>query len=77
MTHELKLTEPFFSEVFTGNKNFELRKNDRDFNVGDILVLYEFDQRTRKYTGLYVRKQIKFILKDYPGLEEGYCILGL
>lgn len=32
MTHKLKLTKRYFSEVLGRNKNFELRKNDRDFH---------------------------------------------
>lgn len=38
-THELKLDIKYFDDVKTGKKNFEIRKNDRDFEVGDILEL--------------------------------------
>lgn len=41
-THELKLDVKYFDEVKDGNKNFEIRKNDRDFKVGDILELKAF-----------------------------------
>lgn len=41
--HELKITEPYFSDVAFGSKNFEIRKNDRDFKVGDILILRKWD----------------------------------
>ena len=77
MTHKLKLEKRYFSEVLGRNKNFELRKNDRDFRVGDILILREWDSDEEKYTGSFIRRRIKFILRDYPGLEEGYCILGV
>jgi len=38
-THELKLDIKYFDDVKSGKKNFEIRKNDRDFKVGDILEL--------------------------------------
>ncbi|KXT63177.1 DUF3850 domain-containing protein [Lactococcus sp. DD01] len=41
-THELKLDVKYFDEVKNGTKNFEIRKNDRDFKVGDILILKAF-----------------------------------
>ena len=41
--HKLKLLPGFFKEVLLGNKNFEIRKNDRNFHVGDLVTLNEFD----------------------------------
>ena len=38
-THELKLDINYFDEVKSGKKNFEIRKNDRNLQVGDVLVL--------------------------------------
>lgn len=38
-THELKLDIRYFDDVKSGKKNFEIRKDDRDFKVGDILEL--------------------------------------
>jgi hypothetical protein len=76
MTHELKILPQYYKEVKEGNKNFELRKNDRDYKVHDII-------RLRAWDGEYVDKaplerQIKYILKDCPeyGLKDGYVILG-
>lgn len=48
-THELKLDIKYFDEVKDGNKNFEIRKNDRDFKVGDILELKAWTEDTEKY----------------------------
>ncbi|WP_285046665.1 DUF3850 domain-containing protein [Lactococcus petauri] len=49
-THELKLDIKYFDEVKNGTKNFEIRKNDRDFKVGDILELKAFKD------GFYAKK---------------------
>lgn len=42
MIHELKLESEYFPMVGEGIKTFEIRKNDRDFRVGDILRLREW-----------------------------------
>jgi hypothetical protein len=37
-THELKVEPRFLDALLDGTKAFEVRKNDRDYQVGDILV---------------------------------------
>ncbi len=39
--HDLKTDHEAFQNTVSGNKCFEIRKNDRYFNVGDILILRE------------------------------------
>ncbi|MCT3132946.1 DUF3850 domain-containing protein [Lactococcus lactis] len=48
-THELKLDIKYFDDVKSGKKNFEIRKNDRDFQVGDILELKAWDNSLWQY----------------------------
>lgn len=38
-THYKKLVQPFFDDVWDGKKMFELRKNDCNYTVGDLIVL--------------------------------------
>lgn len=75
--HELKCLPEYFHEVWTVKKRFELRKDDRDFRVGDRVLLREFDGE--KYTGREVMCGILYILRGCPeyGLADGYCILSL
>lgn len=73
--HELKLGATFFGDVAAGVKNFELRKNDRGFKTGDGLRLNEIKDGAE--TGRYIDADIIYMLEDYTGLAEGYCILGI
>lgn len=41
MIHQLKCEAKYFEELCSGAKTFEVRKNDRDFHVGDYLALNE------------------------------------
>lgn len=76
MLHELKTYPKYFQETIEGNKLFEIRKNDRNFQVGDVLLLKEWDNI--KYTGREVGAMIGYILDDkFIGLAEGYVALGL
>lgn len=73
--HDLKILPQYFEDVKSGRKRFELRRDDRDFRIGDIFILREWNG---KYTGRYYLGSISYILrgcKDY-GLMDGYCIFG-
>ncbi len=76
MTHGIKILPEYFRPVEDGIKRFELRKNDRDYQVGDKVIMREWDGE--QYTGNKVIVDIEYILKDCPeyGLADGYCIFG-
>ena len=75
--HELKILPQYFQAVWNGTKTFELRKDDRDYQRGDILVLREWDGE--KYTGSALCVKVTYILQDADkyGLENGYVIMGV
>lgn len=77
MDHTIKTLQPYYDDVVNGKKNFEIRRNDRHYQVGDKLILMEYD--ARGITGRSITKTISYILKDCPqyGLYDGYCILGI
>ena len=47
--HELKILPEYFKAQKAGKKNFEIRKNDRDYKVGDKLVLKEYDPKAKEF----------------------------
>lgn len=57
-THELKIYPKYFEAILDGKKTFEIRKDDRDFQVGDSIVLKEWDNI--KYSGREIQAIIKY-----------------
>lgn len=73
--HNLKILPQYFEEALKGKKPFEVRLNDRDFKLGDIVVLEEWDGE--KYTGREISGKIKYILTDeFKGITPGYVVFS-
>ena len=76
--HTLKTIQPYFNDIISQRKNFELRQNDREFQEGDLLCLQEYDDKFHTYSGLVAHRKVSYILEGgIYGLEEGYCVMGL
>ena len=76
MTHELKIYKKYLDAILNGEKMFEIRKDDRGFRVGDILLLKEWDNI--KYSGRELKVLITYILYDnFIGISPGYVALGI
>lgn len=74
--HQLKILPRYYKKVGSGEKTFEIRKDDRGFKVGDLLELCEFEDG--QYTGNSYLTEITYIhYGGEYGLEEGYCILSI
>ncbi|MCX6812032.1 MAG: DUF3850 domain-containing protein [Candidatus Berkelbacteria bacterium] len=58
-----KIWPEYFEAVKSGKKKYELRLNDFEVNVGDFLVLEEWNPATKKYTGRKIKKQVTFVDK--------------
>lgn len=76
MIHELKIFTEFFAAVACGVKRAELRKNDRNYQVGDTLHLCEFNQVTGLRTGEYINVTVKHIA-DVGAWLPGYVLLSI
>lgn len=79
--HILKTVNPYFSLVNLDKKEqrktLELRLFDRDYKVGDYLILREYNQSTGIY-GNYCVRLITNIITDYSeALKPGYCALSI
>jgi len=77
MVHELKIWPQYFRDVWAGRKTFEVRRKDRDYRYGDMLVLREFDPKANSYTGNQIVAEITYILDHQDFVLPGHVILGI
>lgn len=82
--HKLKTLAPYWERVQSGEKTFEIRKNDRDFQVGDILELEYYNpnepiQQVYNYNiPLIIKVQVKYIFNGGKfGLDVDYCVMAI
>lgn len=77
-THWLKTWPEFYQALVDGAKTFEIRRDDRGFQVGDELILEEYDPtlHQRCYTGRALARRVTYVLRGM-GLQDGYVCLGL
>lgn len=76
--HALKTWPDFFDAMLSGKKRFEIRKNDRDFQVGDRLLLREWIPSGEFYTGRKAYFYVDYIL-DAPkfGMRSGFVVMSV
>ena len=78
VVHELKTWTEFYDDILSGFKTFDVRKNDRDFQIGDIVCFMDWDKEKDEYLGSKTRYKISYILYGGQfGIEQGYCVLGI
>lgn len=75
--HYLKILPEYFQAVRKGIKSFEVRLNDRNFQVGDTLILEEYDLVKKVKTGAWVPEEIIYLLHDKTYVKDGYVVLGI
>jgi hypothetical protein len=83
-THVLKTRPSQFNAMLNQRKGHDLRRDDRDFRVGDRVLFYEHDDNSDLYTGRVLKAKIGYItsssnpcaLSD-EALADGFCILTI
>ncbi len=83
-THTVKSWIEFFEPISRGEKVHELRFDDRNYQVGDVLSLQEYDPHASKYTGRTLKVQITYLTSaerpcamSNAGLNKGFVILSI
>ncbi|WEA53357.1 DUF3850 domain-containing protein [Weissella paramesenteroides] len=86
--HELKLDDVYFNDVRDGKKTFEIRKNDRDFEEGDLLALSRYKDGSYCYWNFFSKFHNSDIhnadtllmlvtyVTDYEQ-KDGYVVMGI
>ena len=74
--HTLKTVQPYYGRVLSGQKTFDLRLNDRDFQTGDKALLVEYDSENNTFSGKQSEVEITYVLREFKGIEKNYCVFG-
>jgi hypothetical protein len=78
MLHELKTWPEYFIPVLKGVKTFESRNDDRHFQVGDRLLLREWDPKLNHFTGRKLTCEITYKLNGGQfGIVTGWCVMAI
>ena len=83
--HRLKTLPSYFAALKIGDKTFEVRRNDRDFAVGDRLVLCEYDPSDNAetfydghYSGHELTYDVTYVMHGGRfGLDGDYVVMGI
>ncbi len=82
--HTLKCWLTYFEAIERGEKNFEVRRDDRGFQKGDVLILLCYNERAGMYMKrrdgqiAEVRRRISYILTGGQfGIQPRYVVMGL
>lgn len=76
MFHHLKIYPDFFESIIDGSKTFEIRKNDRDYHVGDYLYLNEYFPK-KGYSYRFIKVLVTYVFSDSLYVKDGFVILGI
>jgi hypothetical protein len=76
MTHALKTIPAFFADIASGKKQFEVRKNDRNFKAGDKILLQEYDPE-KGYTGQEWEGSITYLMDNPDYCKKGFVIFSI
>lgn len=72
--HNLKIKAEYALPKFNGDKMFEIRKNDRNYEVGDVVMynIIDNEELNRKFVAKFYK--ITYIT-DYAQ-QDGYVVFG-
>jgi hypothetical protein len=76
----IKCDRFFYQSVHDKTKMFELRLNDRNYEVGMVLIIQEWDALLKMYTGRFCIREITYLLHVnmiINTISDDYVILSL
>lgn len=81
MTHTIKIKESFADAIMNGDRTFEVRKNDRGYQKGDIVVFQAIEDTASLPLSIvhpinHNKYVITYVLSDW-GIEKGYVVFGI
>lgn len=80
MTHTLKIKEMYADRIMSGRKSFEVIKNDRDFQVDDIIQFHpvtNHNEMLTVYHEIYEKRYKIVYMHSGLGMKDNYVVLGI
>lgn len=75
---KIKCWPEFFEPIAKNEKRGEFRLDDRDYRVGDTLIIQEWSPNNLRYTGRQVKRLVTHkVSGGYFGIPKGYCMLSI
>lgn len=81
--HKLKCWTPYYNAIVSGDKKFDVRRDDRGFQKGDFVLLEQYEVGVGYVCDpddnvpFSVERKIQYILTGGQfGIEPGYVVLG-
>lgn len=78
--HDLKCLAVYFDALESGEKTFDVRRDDRGYQKGDTLRLTRWDSSKNHYTRprRIMERRIVYILTGGQfGIEPGYIVMSV
>lgn len=75
--HEIKIATEYYGRVLSGQKTFEIRENDRDYQVGDTLLMREYDPRGKDFINYSAPIHAKIVYMTSFQQKDGWVVLGI
>ena len=73
--HYIIILPEYYNAIDQGKKSFEVRFNDRNYQVHDILHLQEWADG--EYTGREMEVEVTYLLDDPNYCKNGYVIMAI
>ena len=73
--HYIKILPEYYEAIERGEKTFEVRFNDRNYQKNDVLHLQEW--KNGGYTGREITAEVTYLLDSADYCKEGYVIMAI
>lgn len=78
MKHTLKIQQCYLIHILEGTKTFEVRKNDRDYQVGDVISFLPIeDSNYQVYEIRHTLPEFRISYVTNFGCQDGFVVLGI
>lgn len=77
-THHIKCWSEFFQYIIDGTKTFEVRFDDRDYKVGDYLMISETKRGDHMPTGRHIKVKVTYLMRGGKfGVADDYVVMSI